>query len=122
MRCPNCQHENETGARYCEECGLELIVAQNLPAVPPAPPAASTLPPRPTAPPAPATPVPTTGTVTPYAGPRLVLNSTGSIFKLGDVTVIGREDPALQIDFDGYEDGKYVSHRHAQIRVMTPFT
>ncbi|MBZ0288388.1 MAG: FHA domain-containing protein, partial [Anaerolineae bacterium] len=42
-------------------------------------------------------------------------DSTGSIFKLGDATVVGREDATLQIDFDGYPDGKYVSHRHAQI-------
>jgi pSer/pThr/pTyr-binding forkhead associated (FHA) protein len=45
----------------------------------------------------------------------MVLDSTGSIFKLGDATVIGREDASLQIDFDGYPDGKYISHRHAQI-------
>jgi pSer/pThr/pTyr-binding forkhead associated (FHA) protein len=48
----------------------------------------------------------------------LILNSTGSIFKLGDATVIGREDASLHIDFDGYPDGKYVSHRHAQIVKM----
>jgi pSer/pThr/pTyr-binding forkhead associated (FHA) protein len=54
----------------------------------------------------------------PYAGPHLVLNSTGSIFKLGDAAVIGREDPALQIDFEGYPDGQYISHRHAQIVKM----
>lgn len=54
----------------------------------------------------------------PYAGPHLVLNSSGSIFKLGDAAVIGREDPALQIDFEGYPDGQYISHRHAQIVKM----
>ncbi|MHB8752302.1 MAG: FHA domain-containing protein, partial [Aggregatilineales bacterium] len=48
-------------------------------------------------------------------GPRRVLETTGSIFKLGDATLVGREDPSLQIDFDGYTDGQYVSHRHAQI-------
>ena len=51
----------------------------------------------------------------PYTGPRLLLKSTGSIYKLGEATVIGRENPALQIDLEGYPDGKYVSHRHAQV-------
>ncbi|MFN8531515.1 MAG: FHA domain-containing protein, partial [Anaerolineae bacterium] len=51
----------------------------------------------------------------PYVGPHLVLNTTGSIFKLGKAAVIGREDPSLQIDFDGYPNGQYISHRHAQI-------
>lgn len=50
-----------------------------------------------------------------YSGARLVLDATGSVFKLGDATLVGREDPSLQIDFDGYQDGKYISHRHAQI-------
>ena len=45
----------------------------------------------------------------------MVMTSSGSIFKLGDATVVGREDAGIQIDFDGYPDGKYISHRHAQI-------
>ncbi len=53
--------------------------------------------------------------VAPYVGPRLILDSTGTIFRLGDATLIGREDPGIQIDFDGYPDGQYISHRHAQI-------
>src|SRR5690349_2076212 len=24
MQCPNCQHWNEPGSRFCEECGFEL--------------------------------------------------------------------------------------------------
>jgi hypothetical protein len=24
MQCPNCQHWNEAGSRFCEECGFEL--------------------------------------------------------------------------------------------------
>jgi pSer/pThr/pTyr-binding forkhead associated (FHA) protein len=32
--------------------------------------------------------------------------------------VLGREDPSLQIDLEGYPDGKFVSHRHAQIVKM----
>jgi len=51
----------------------------------------------------------------PYAGPRLILDASGTIFKLGDTTLVGRENPDVQIDFDGYPDGQYISHRHAQI-------
>jgi pSer/pThr/pTyr-binding forkhead associated (FHA) protein len=54
-------------------------------------------------------------TASAYSGPHFVLGATGSIFKLGPITVIGREEPSAQIDFDGYPNGKYVSHRHAQI-------
>ena len=142
MECPNCHHWNESGARFCEECGFELTGAAAAPApvsisgglsAVPAPaadapppvrfgaasaPAASGSPDNVPAPPpqviVPAdnnAPAPTA----PYSGPRLVLESTGSIFKLGDSTLVGREDPTLQIDFDGYTDGQYISHRHAQI-------
>lgn len=130
MQCPNCQHWNEAGSRFCEECGFELptnnaaayqvpvrpsgaleatiitpaVSGANVSAIPDPPP--QNLTPADSAPPA------------PYTGPHLLLNSTGSIFKLGDAAVIGREDPSLQIDFDGYPDGKYISHRHAQIVKM----
>lgn len=119
MQCPICQHWNEVGARFCEECGNELPKAGSQPnqvsirpsqdidpAVPPAPPADQPL-----------VPITDPDPVT-YVGPRLVLKGTGSIFRLGDAAVIGREDPTLQIDFDGYPDGKYVSQRHAQIIKM----
>lgn len=114
MQCPNCKHWNEAGSRFCEECGFELETAQDQPISAqvsvreadadeiPAP-APQTL--TPSAAPAPV----------PYSGPRLLLNSTGSIFRLGDVAIVGREDPSLQIDLEGYPEGKYVSHRHAQI-------
>lgn len=129
MECPNCHHWNEAGARFCEECGFELTGAAAAPAKvsitggvspevsmpdlssissPPAPDSVPEPPPQVLVPAD--VPAPTT-----YAGARLVLDSTGSVFKLGDATIIGREDPMVQIDFDGYEDGKYVSHRHAQI-------
>src|SRR5688500_15766821 len=111
MQCPNCQHWNEAGSRFCEECGFELPASnttayqvpirpvgatESAPVAPTAPADASQVPDPPqqdltpvdTAPPA------------PYAGPHLLLNSTGSIFKLGSAAVIGREDPALQIDFE----------------------
>jgi len=137
MQCPNCQHWNEAGSRFCEECGFELptntstsgafqatvrdasappssaAVVQPVPqadaadanaAVPDVP--AQDL--TPADAPAPAV----------YTGPHLLLQSTGSIFKLGAAAVLGREDPSLQIDLDSYPDGKYVSHRHAQIVKM----
>ena len=138
MECPNCHHWNEAGARFCEECGFELTAAGAAPAkvsitgginsasAPDAPapvlfgaqPAAAASPDN-----VPAAPqqviVPAANNapapIAPYSGPRLVLEATGSIFKLGDATLIGREDPTLQIDFDGYADGQYISHRHAQI-------
>jgi len=25
MRCLHCQHENPAGARYCEQCGIQLL-------------------------------------------------------------------------------------------------
>ena len=115
MQCPNCKHWNEAGSRFCEECGFELVAdPQNQAASAqvsvreadhnevPAP-APQTL--TPSSAPAPV----------PYSGPRLLLNSTGSIFRLGDVAIVGREDATLQIDLEGYPEGKYVSHRHAQI-------
>ncbi len=114
MQCPNCKHWNEAGSRFCEECGFELETVQDQPISAqvsvreadeneiPAP-APQTL--TPASAPAPV----------PYSGPRLLLNSTGSIFRLGDVAIVGREDPSLQIDLEGYPEGKYVSHRHAQI-------
>ena len=115
MQCPNCKHWNEAGSRFCEECGFELVAdPQNQPVSAqvsvreadenevPAP-APQTL--TPASAPAPV----------PYSGPRLLLNSTGSIFRLGDVAIVGREDATLQIDLEGYPEGKYVSHRHAQI-------
>jgi pSer/pThr/pTyr-binding forkhead associated (FHA) protein len=136
MECPNCHHWNEAGSRFCEECGFEFAALANAPrtpaqvslreegepapdslpieikpsgnghsgaAVPPSTPESiSGLPSK-----------PVSGTV--FTGAYLTLDSTGSIFKLGDVTIVGREDPTLQIDFDGYTDGKYISHRHAQI-------
>ncbi|MDX2159990.1 MAG: FHA domain-containing protein [bacterium] len=116
MQCPNCQHWNEIGSRFCEECGIELpkqdedaaqvsvTVSDGGTAPPPLPPADAS-------PGIPITPPDLSG----YSGPHLVLKSTGSIFKLGSSAVMGRENPNAQIDFDGYPDGKYISHRHAQI-------
>lgn len=113
MQCPNCQHWNEPGSRFCEECGTEL--PQAAPSVARVvlvnPADAAPLPPPPPQDLIPQADPP----LAPYEGPHLVLKTTGSIFKLSDAAVIGREDPALQIDFDGYPDGKYISHRHAQI-------
>jgi hypothetical protein len=135
MQCPNCQHWNEPGSRFCEECGFELPAATSgtnqvsvratavqpsvdapdavdfsefvdKAAVSPVPPIEQML-----------TPIDNPAPI-PYTGPRLVLNSSGSIFRLGSAAVIGREDPTLQIDLEGYPDGKFVSHRHAQIVKM----
>jgi len=113
MKCPNCQHWNEAGSRFCEECGTELTAQNAAPQmsvrsatpedVPPAPPPQDLI------------PADSPAITSPYKGPRLMLQATGSIFKLGDAAVIGREDVTLQIDLDGYPDGKFISHRHAQI-------
>lgn len=135
MQCPNCQHWNEPGSRFCEECGFELPassgtnqVSVRATAVQPAadPPDAidfsefvdkAAVSPVPPIPEQQLTPV-DSAPPAPYTGPRLVLNSSGSIFRLGSAAVIGREDPTLQIDLEGYPDGKFVSHRHAQIVKM----
>lgn len=121
MRCPNCQHWNEVGAHFCEECEFEFARAveteaqvellddndlrmTELALQPPT------------------VPVPQAGKANPLplllTGARLTLISTGSIFKLGEVTNIGRQNPAVQIDFEGYPDGKYVSGQHARIMKM----
>lgn len=121
MQCPNCKHWNEAGARFCEDCGFELTgVAADAslsvsirPDAPTTPDAVPPPPPQTLVQPE-VSPAPTTV----YTGARLVLDATGSIFKLGDAAIIGREDATLHIDFDGYPDGKYVSHRHAQIVKM----
>lgn len=120
MKCPNCRHWNEAGSRFCEECGIELPPQVGIA------PQVSIRPPSESKPMRPASQMPSPSesssptsfeiqTPVPYSGPHLVLKSTGSIFKLGNAAVIGREDPTLQMDFDGYDDGKYISHRHAQI-------
>lgn len=110
MQCPNCKHDNEDGVRFCEECGFEMANAARMTDTP-------TLPPESTRPPVASAEPPklVREQIAPYTGPHLILGATGSVFKLGDLTMIGREDPSLQIDFDGYADGKYISHRHAQI-------
>ena len=129
MQCPNCQHWNEAGSRFCEECGFELPTTNggnyqvpvrdaNAPAS-----SAAIVEPVPQADAIPDIPAQNLTPIddpapTAYAGPHLLLQSTGSIFKLGAAAVLGREDPSLQIDLEGYPDGKFVSHRHAQIVKM----
>lgn len=116
MQCQNCQHWNEAGSRFCEECGVELSTAEKQVHQVSMRPLSSSgnNATDPTPLPQVLTPI-NAPPPTPYNGPRLVLDSTGSIFKLADATLIGREDASLQIDLDGYPDGKYISHRHAQI-------
>ena len=116
MQCPNCQHWNEPGSRFCEECGFELAgtnagSAQKV-SVRPASPGDMPDIPQQDLVPADKADVPVTSA---YSGPRLILPATGSIFKLADAAIIGREDVSAQIDLDGYPEGKFVSHRHAQI-------
>jgi FHA domain/Double zinc ribbon len=120
MQCPNCQHWNEDGSRFCEECGFELKEESRASASVSLRPAGPSAMPKIDLPePPPQTLIPIDAPpAAPYAGPRLVLNSTGSIFKLGDAALIGREDASLHIDFDGYPEGKYISHRHAQVIKM----
>jgi hypothetical protein len=133
MLCPNCQHWNEEGANFCEECGQDMRGAAQSPAPVSVKPASKPV--RPVTPSAPlVTPpglggvptgasVPTSSgasqdsdiTAAPYTGPRLELAATGSIFKLSERVVVGREDPRLQIDLEGYPDSKFISHHHAQL-------
>jgi pSer/pThr/pTyr-binding forkhead associated (FHA) protein len=127
MLCPNCQHWNEEGANFCEECGGDLRGAAQSPAPVSVKPASKPV--RPVTASSPVdvpgglpTIVASTGqgqdadqTVLPYSGPRLELAATGSIFKLGDRVVVGREDPRLEIDLEGYPDSKFISHHHAQL-------
>ena len=127
MLCPNCQHWNEEGASFCEECGADLRGAEQAPAAVSVKPASKPV--RPVTSPAPMGGGVPTGTsptdqglnqdvdntVLPYSGPRLELAATGSIFKLGGRVVVGREDPRLEIDLDGYPDAKFISHHHAQL-------
>jgi hypothetical protein len=119
MQCPNCHHWNEAGSRFCEECGTELVAVEvEARQVSVRPASAADVPVSiPDAPQQVLTPV-SSPVPAPYQGPHLVLETTGSIFKLGDATVIGREDPVLQIDLEGYPEGQYISHRHAQIIKM----
>lgn len=129
MLCPNCQHWNEEGANFCEDCGQDLRGAQAPGPVSVKP---TSKPVRPATPPGPVIAPPIIGAVptgfsttgnglddaapaAPYKGPRLELAATGSIFKLGDRVVVGREDPRLQIDLEGYPDAKFISHHHAQL-------
>jgi len=130
MLCPNCQHWNEEGANFCEECGADLRGADHAPAAVSVKPTSKPV--RPVTPSAPIGSAPilmgvptgasTTGqghendnTVLPYNGPRLELATTGSIFKLGERVVVGREDPRLEIDLEAYPDSKFISHHHAQL-------
>ena len=123
MLCPNCQHLNKEGANFCQDCGTDLRGVANfstagLPKSPSQP-----VPPSPTVE---MVGVPTEAApagqglnadkaVLSFKGPRLELAATGSIFKLGDRVVVGREDPHLEIDLEGYPDAKYISHHHAQL-------
>lgn len=124
MECPSCHQWNEAGGHFCEECGFDLTTVANTsgggspvsvkatvsaspenapdPATIPDPPPQTLV--KPESQPAPA-----------YSDVYFTLSATGSIFKLSTLTVIGREDPSAQIDLDGYPDGKFVSHRHAQV-------
>jgi hypothetical protein len=128
MECPSCHHWNETGARFCEECGFNLISMDggngHSGEVPPSPdsPKAYSAPaelPELTLVPDP----PAQTLVAPekvaasadYGAAHFILNETGSLFKLSPLTVIGRADQTAQIDFEGYPNGNYISHRHAQI-------
>jgi hypothetical protein len=113
MECPSCHHWNEVSARFCEECGFELSGTAADGSLPSSVKVESDAVPDP----APQTLIQADppSKAAAYDRAHFVLNMTGSIFKLGALTVIGREDPTLQIDFDGYPGGQYISHRHAQI-------
>lgn len=122
MQCPNCGYWNEANANFCEDCGFELRnVERGSKPVTIRQPTEPHISPSdvPAAPQQELEPAPKIDADVPaYTGARLVLQSTGSIFRLGAKTSIGREDPRLDIDFEGYPDGQYVSGNHAQIIQM----
>jgi hypothetical protein len=122
VQCPNCGYWNESNANFCEDCGFELrdvergskpvslkpaTEPQALPLEIPASPKQDL---EPIAEP--------DSIASTYTGAQLILKTTGSIFRLGAKTSIGRQDPRLDIDFDGYPDGQFVSGNHAQIIQM----
>ncbi len=116
MECPNCHHWNEAGARFCEECGFDLTSVAASPSASVSVTGGVAIDPDAIPDPAPQSLVPAAPPEAPaFEGPRLFSEKTKTIFKLGDSTLIGREEPSAQIDFDGYDDGKFISHRHAQI-------
>ncbi len=115
MECPNCHHWNERTARFCEECGAELTEAAASSPLPLSVKAESDATAIPDPAPQTLVPPPEATNAVVYGGAHFVLDTTGSIFKLGPLTVVGREDATLQIDFDGYPNGQYISHHHAQI-------
>lgn len=88
MNCPECNHPNKLGETSCKECGFSLKGSP--------------------------TGSQSSKNVGSY-GARLVLESTGTIFRIRENTIVGREDTTIDIDLDGYPLSKYVSHRHAQI-------
>lgn len=122
MLCPNCNHWNEAGSNFCEDCGADLTGvkadSQRISLKPASKPISKPVMPVGSVPP------PTSQELIPAedlakpittSGAHLFLESTGSIFRLGDKTVIGRENPSLEIDFEGYPNGQFVSGVHAQI-------
>jgi pSer/pThr/pTyr-binding forkhead associated (FHA) protein len=122
VQCPNCGYWNEANANFCEDCGFELKNVERgssrisvKPATQPhAEPSQVPAPPKQVLEPIESNDAP----VSTYTGARLVLQTTGSIFRLGAKTSIGRQDPRLDIDFEGYPDGQFVSGNHAQIIQM----
>lgn len=117
MKCPNCGYWNEATANFCEDCGFELRDADRSPEPVSIKPAdesegESAIP---TPPPQQLQPADDITAPNVYSGARLMLATTGSIFKLGEKTSIGRQDPRLDIDFEGYPDSQYISGTHAQI-------
>jgi pSer/pThr/pTyr-binding forkhead associated (FHA) protein len=117
VQCPNCNHWNEGNANFCEECGFELkttsttvkqfkgtgLLGPEPPKPPPLPPAM----------------LPSQAHVeSANSEQKIILIATGSIFRLGEKTSVGREDPRLDIDLEGYPEGKFVSGNHAQIVKM----
>jgi pSer/pThr/pTyr-binding forkhead associated (FHA) protein len=120
VQCPNCSHWNEDGSNFCEECGHELKGVERISKPVSIKAASKSIEDAAAVPPPPAQDLAPAEAISPtaYTGARLVLSNGGSIFRLGEKTTIGREDPRLGIDFDGYADSQYVSGMHAQIVQM----
>jgi class 3 adenylate cyclase len=103
MHCPACQHENNPGAKFCEECGA--VLAGSTPSVPP-PPIANTLTPD---------PLPASFASGRYQVQRLLGEGARKRVYLAHDMRLDRDVALAVIKTDGLDDaGRLRVHREAQ--------